>query len=56
MTVEGALREEVTAKSEEIELLRKEIFSKFIITGAPGLSGTFDEVLRTQIEGNNRLK
>lgn len=36
--------------------LRKEVVSKYTITNSMNISGTFDEVLRSQIEGNNKLK
>ena len=55
-TMQASLREEINMKNEEIMYLRKEIVSKYTISGSMNISGSFDEVLRSQIEGNNKLK
>lgn len=44
-----SLREEISMKSEEIVYLRKEVVSKYTISGSMNISGSFDEVLRSQI-------
>lgn len=52
---EKALREELEVKGEEIAFLRQEVVARHSQAPMP-LNASFDEALRLQIEGNNRLR
>lgn len=52
---EKSLREEIDLKNEEIDFLRREVVARHSLTPMP-LNASFDEALRNQIEGNNRLR
>lgn len=55
MSLQKSLREEIECKNEEIDFLRREVVAKHSLMPIP-INASFDEALRNQIEGNNKLR